>query len=163
MNGAESVQSDLALTPVSEIMRETVLKVTPATPVTEIFSWFRKRGHTHLIVTDAQGSVLGVITSFDLLSAISPTIGMGSERNYLSLDRLIKSNAREAGDLMAPVPVIMKGTEPLVRALEMMEHYRYPYTVVTDQQGHLTGIVEFADIVKFLINKGHVLGGRSPQ
>ncbi|ACL15806.1 CBS domain-containing protein [Methanosphaerula palustris] len=161
MNEAEAVQSDLALTPVSEIMRETVLKVIPETPVIEIFSWFRKRGHTHLIITDAEGSVLGVITSFDLLSAISPTIGIQSGRKYLSLDRLIKSNARVAGDLMAPIPVIMNGTEPLVRALEMMEHYRYPYTVVTDKKGHLTGIVEFADIVKFLINKGHILGEKS--
>jgi CBS domain-containing protein len=161
MNEAEAVQSDLALTPVSEIMRETVLKVIPETPVIEIFSWFRKRGHTHLIVTDAEGSVLGVITSFDLLSAISPTIGIRSGRKYLSLDRLIKSNARVAGDLMAPIPVIMNGTEPLVRALEMMEHYRYPYTVITDKNGHLVGIVEFADIVKFLINKGHILGEKS--
>jgi CBS domain-containing protein len=163
MNKADTVQSDLTLTPVSEIMRGTVLKVTPATPVTEIFSWFRKRGHNHLVVTDESGSVLGVITSFDLLSAISPTIGMGNGRKYLSLDRLIKSNARVAGDLMAPVPVIMNGTEPLVRALEKMEHYQYPYTIVTDQLGHLIGIVEFADIVKFLINKGHVLGEKTPE
>ena len=111
------------------------------TPVTGIFSWFRKRGHTHLIVTDAEGSVLGVITSFDLLSAISPTIGIGSGRKYLSLDRLIKSNARVAGDLMAPVPVIMHGTEPLVRALEMPPEGGYVEAVVP-------GSFVFGDILR---------------
>jgi len=66
------------------------------------------------------------------------------------LPRALERSALEIGKIMRP-PFFVPDSKRAVELLEEMRHRRLPFAVVVDEQGGLSGIVTFEDLVEELV------------
>jgi len=143
-------------TPITEIMREDFPRVHPATPVAEIYRSFTRRGCFDIIVCDEECRFMGIITRMDLLSGITPGMGVRSRRKLGCLECLHKSAARHAEELMTRSHVTVSDSATLAETLLAMEKNRHPDVIVVNEAGIALGLVEMCDIVAFLVREGQL-------
>ena len=143
-------------TTITEIMWEDFPRVHPSTPVAEIYRSFTRRGCFDIIVCDDDCRFLGIITRMDLLSGITPGMGIRSRRKLGCLECLHKSAARHAGDLMTRSHVTVSDTATVAETLLAMEKNRHPDVIVVNDEGIALGLVEMCDIIAFLVREGQV-------
>jgi CBS domain-containing protein len=142
--------------PITEIMWEDFPRVHPETPVAEIYRSFTRRGCFDIIVCDDDCRFLGIITRMDLLSGITPGMGIRSRRKLGCLECLHKSAARHAGDLMTRSHVTVSDTATVAETLLAMEKNRHPDVIVVNDEGIALGLVEMCDIIAFLVREGQL-------
>jgi CBS-domain-containing membrane protein len=145
---------DLEETPVTEIMQTVFERVHPATPIADIYASFSQRGCCDVIVCDDDGHFLGIITEMDLLSAISPGVGIRGRRKMGCLQCFIKSGVKHAREVMSREHISIKSTASVADAMIQMEKNRHPDVIVIDAQGVALGLIEMCDIISFLIRAG---------
>lgn len=143
-------------TPIIEIMQTDFARVHPETPVAEIYRSFTRRGCVDIIVCDEECRFLGIITRMDLLSGITPGMGIRSRRKLGCLECLHKSAARHAGDLMTRSHVTVPAFATIAETLLAMEKNRHPDVIVVNDDGIALGLVEMCDIVAFLVREGQL-------
>jgi len=143
-------------TPITEIMQKDFSRVHPETPVAEIYRSFTRRGCVDIIVCDDECRFLGIITRMDLLSAITPGMGVRSRRKLGCLECLHKSAARHAEELMTRSHVTVPDSATVAETLLAMEKNRHPDVIVVNDEGIALGLVEMCDIIAFLVREGQI-------
>lgn len=143
-------------TPISEIMQTDFARVHTETPVADIYRSFTGRGCDDIIVCDEDDRFQGIITRMDLLSSITPGMGIRSRRKLGCLECIHKSAALHAGDLMTRSHVTVPYTATVAETLQAMEKNRHPDVIVVDTDGIARGLVEMCDIIAFLVREGEI-------
>ncbi|WFN33665.1 CBS domain-containing protein [Methanogenium sp. S4BF] len=160
MTGKEEIRGtdkpDPENTPITEIMEVNFAQVHPETPVADIYRSFTQKGCFDIIVCDEECRFLGIITRMDLLSAITPGMGIRSRRKLGCLECLHKSAALHASELMTRSHVTVPDTATIAETLQAMEKNRHPDVIVVDTDGIALGLVEMCDIIAFLVREGEI-------
>jgi CBS domain-containing protein len=137
--------------PIVDIMHADFTSMHPDTPIADIFQSFARRGCEDIIVCDEAGKFLGIITKLDLLSAISPGVGVRSRKKMGCLECIVKSGAKTAGEVMSRRHITVPQDASVAQAMVAMEKYRHPDVIVVDEEGVAVGIVEMCDVIAFFI------------
>lgn len=135
---------------VREIMTAEVQTIPPDTPIEVLFERFTTKGCTDLVVVDAAGKFLGVITEFDLLSAVSPIMGVRTAKRIPCIECLLSGSATVAADILTRRHITIEETASVTDAMRMMQKNRHPDLFVIDRQGRLVGQVEVCNIISHL-------------
>lgn len=121
---------------VGEIMHKGVLACQPATPMCEVVRALSEPERHTLVVVDAHGELLGILSHMDVL----PYYGQDLQ-NYQAKDVMTPSN-----EICVVTPSM-----PITEAVRLMVERRIHHLVVTEEgSGGLrpVGIVSTADIVR---------------
>lgn len=127
---------------VTELMSSPVLTATPDTPIHQAFSTLMEKGIRHLVVVDAKGKALGMVTQTNMVQNLGVEYFVDVKRVHQIMTRSVASldcseNVQSAFELM------MKG----------------PYScVVATRDGLPAGIVTERDMVVFLADRLDLAG-----
>jgi predicted transcriptional regulator len=135
-------------------MRSDFERILPETPIDHCITHFSRRGCRDLVVIDREGHFLGVITPFDLLTQLSPIIGVRSRKKSGCIECIIRGDASIAEDIMTRQHITVHVDTPVTEALRLLEKYHHPDLVVVDRQGVAIGVVEICTLIAHL----HVIG-----
>jgi CBS-domain-containing membrane protein len=135
---------------VDDVMTKVVLTVAEDAPYRAIVDLLIRHRLSAVPVVDDFRRVTGVVSEADLLRKIEyageeqPRLFEGRRRR----GERIKATARTAADLMSsPAVTAMEGT-PVAAAARLMDHEGVKRLPVTDDLGHLVGIVSRGDLLK---------------
>lgn len=106
------------------------------TPVAEAVNQMAQRNYGAVLVTE-NGEFCGIFTERDLLSCVAYCHG-----NLGSL---------QLKDVMTKSPKTIKADEDIAKALGMMTEGRFRHLPVTNDNGKLTGVVSYIDLVRWMI------------
>lgn len=141
---------------IRDIMNTGFTAVLPDTPVETIVTHFSAQGCSDLVVTDSQGRFLGVITPYDLLTAVSPEAGIRSRKRATCIECLIGGSVSKASDLMTRSHITVREDTPIPEGIRLLERHRHPDLVVVNDDGVVIGIVEICNIISHLRIVGHL-------
>lgn len=141
---------EIATITTSGLITRNFEKIFPETPIDHCITHFTHGGCRDLIVTDRGGRFLGVITPFDLLTQMSPIIGVRSRKKSGCIECIIRGDASTAEDIMTRQHITVHADTPVKEALRLLEKYHHPNLVVVDRQGVVVGVVEICSIVGHL-------------
>jgi CBS domain-containing protein len=147
---------EIAETPVREIMHTDYHRVHPDTPLSDIYRIIAGIGRKDIIVIDENGQFAGMVTELDLLSSIGPGMGIRSRKKTGCIECMIKSGAQRVREVMSRSHIIVPPTCTIEQAMVAMEKNRHPDVIVTDENGAAVGMVELADIIAFLVQRGEL-------
>lgn len=128
----------------------------PDTPIALCISHFSQRGCRDLVITDSDGRFLGVVTPFDLLTQISPTIGVRSRKKSGCIECIIRGDASTADDIMTRQHITVHEDTPVSEALRLLEKYHHPDLVVINREGIVRGVIEICSIISHLRLSGDI-------
>jgi CBS domain-containing protein len=118
---------------VSELMAVDVLTIAADAPLQQAANEMRLAHINHLPVIDANGAVLGVVTSFDVMRAFA------------------QGNASlSVGEAMSTPPVVARDSDSAVDAAHRLHSRRVGCLPVIDGDGKLVGLVTESDFVGFV-------------
>lgn len=140
----------------SDLMTHDFERILPETPIDHCITHFSRRRCRDLVVTDREGHFLGVITPFDLLTQLSPTIGVRSRKKSGCIECIIQGDASTAEDIMTRQHITVHADTPVTEALRLLEKFHHPDLVVVDRQGVAEGIVEICTIIAHLRVIGNI-------
>lgn len=126
---------------VGQFMTRPVLATTPRARIRDIATHLVEAGISGVPVADREGSILGVLTQYDILGAVLE----GQD-----LDRLT------AGDLMDRDTVSLEVTADLREALEVFRNRRIHRVPVT-QRGRLVGVLSRGDALRAIVENPEFL------
>ncbi|RNC82727.1 MAG: CBS domain-containing protein [Phycisphaera sp.] len=134
-------------TPVSTIMSNRVVTVTPDDSLNSVRRLFDKHKFHHLIVVDRDKAV-GVISQRDLLKHLSPFVGTLSEksRDSWTLDKRVHQ-------VMTRSIVWMEADAPITEAALLMAANRISCLPVLDRKGHPIGILTSRDVLRWVADR----------
>lgn len=135
--------------PVTAVMTKCPLPVHPDAPLSRVLEQFSRTNHP-VIVVDTDGTLAGVITPIDLISALTPGEGPGGRHSISGLDRFLKSTAQNARDLMSDEPLTIPESSNIGDALQAMEHGHSTSVILLNTKNVAVGCVELADIIAYL-------------
>jgi predicted transcriptional regulator len=136
--------------PVTTVMTSCPFSVRPDTPIAEVLRLFSRPGVHQLIVTGTDGTVYGVITSRDIIAAITPGAGTLKSHHISGLDRLMKSFAAVASDLVSGEVLKIPDSATILEALRAMEHAYSSSLIVVNRDGTAVGCIDLASILALL-------------
>ncbi|PWS36793.1 CBS domain-containing protein [Falsiroseomonas bella] len=114
-----------------------VISVTPDTPVAEVARVIAQRRIGAVMVLDARGGVLGIVSERDIVRALA-TRANGIE-------------GQRAEDLMTREVVMVGPHTPVDTALRVMDEHYFRHLPVVDGSGRLLGLVSVRDLVRHRI------------
>jgi CBS domain-containing protein len=123
---------------VADLMSRPVLTVEVGESLWDAWQLLFVSGLRHLVVLDANGSSLGVLSDRSILAEVPATA------DHLS--------RRRVGDVLAMVPLVsvLPDDDPLTAA-RVMANNAVEALPVLDHAGRLLGIVTESDIVRWLV------------
>jgi CBS domain-containing protein len=141
---------------VSDVMTRRVISVPPDATVKEAAKLMLERSISGLMVVNAKGELVGVVTEADLLRRDE----LGTQRHRPWWLRLILSPGRQAADftrthgrrvhdVMTADVVTVNAGATLADAVETMERHRIKRLPVTED-GRISGIISRADLLRAL-------------
>lgn len=151
--------------PLGRVMRRDVPTVHPDTPLNEVFQAVVSTRLNRALVVDADRRVVGLITDAEMLERLTPSLRPGALRALMhrlpfahpsASERATEQHARarRASDLMdADVPVATEDT-PLADAIARMLRGNEKVLAVTDSERRLVGMVDRADLLHGLLERG---------
>ncbi|OPX72397.1 MAG: CBS domain protein [Methanoregulaceae archaeon PtaU1.Bin059] len=141
---------------VGDLMTRDFETLRPDTPIAQCIRHFSQRGCRDLVVTDSDGRFLGVITPFDFLTQISPTIGVRSRKKSGCIECILSGDASTAEDIMTRRHIAVNEDTPISEALRLLEKYHHPDLVVINREGIAIGVVEICTIISHLRVSGDI-------
>jgi len=140
-----------------EVMARPAICLGIEAPLGEIWGELERRAVRQLLVTDAKGALVGLVSRHDLLGPAWPTLlgehlaggaaaaDLGNARLLAAMQRGLQSwrelNSRTAGQLLrSPIPAAQADTE-LRRIAAVLVETGLPGVPVVDAQGHPLGWV----------------------
>ena len=148
-------------TSVSQVMTADVVTFKPTDQVTDAMQRLVDRGISGAPVVDDAGTVVGMLTTSDLivqesrlhvptvLSILGATIELPSAKRQFEED-LRKSLGSTVDDVMQPDPITIGADDTVEEAATLLHSHDISRLPVVSDDG-LVGIVTRADIVKFMI------------
>ncbi|MEN9498494.1 MAG: hypothetical protein RIS83_313 [Pseudomonadota bacterium] len=115
------------------------ISVTPETPVVEIARIMAARRIGAVLVVNAAGAVVGILSERDIVKAVA--------------DRRNGIRCLAAEELMTREVIMVGPDTPVEAALEIMDQGYFRHLPVCDDKGDLLGIVSIRDLVKFRFAK----------
>lgn len=131
---------------VESIMSRDVVTVTPDTALMEIRRLLHEEGFHHLVVTESDNRLCGVISDRDMLQALSPFLDTYSEEH-----RDVKTLSRPASDIMRADPITIAPDTPIEEAAERLLEDQISSLPVVDGD-MLVGIVTTKDLLEHYTN-----------
>jgi CBS-domain-containing membrane protein len=136
--------------PVNVVMSKCPLAIQPDAPIPRVLEQFSRQSNHPLMVIEPDGTLAGVITPMDLISALTPSAGTGGRHRISGLDRYLKSTAQNARDLISDEPMTIHKDATIGDALRRMEHSHSPSVIIVDENEAAVGCIELADIIAYL-------------
>jgi acetoin utilization protein AcuB len=143
-----SVFSDEPLLPlmtVDTIMSRDVVTVRPDAALMEIRGLLDQKGFNHLLVTEEDNTLCGVISDRDVLKAISPFLGTYSEEH-----RDVKTLSQPASKIMQSEPITVTPETTIEEASQILLDNRVSSLPVVEGD-ELVGIVTGKDMLEYFI------------
>lgn len=132
---------------VDAIMSCDVVTVTPDTTLTEIRSLLHEKGFNHLLVTEPDDTLCGVISDRDVLKAVSPFLDTYSEAH-----RDVKTLSQPASKIMESDPITVGPETSVKGASEVLLDNRVTSLPVVEGE-ELVGIVTGKDLLEHYITE----------
>lgn len=145
-SGSEKVISDRAVENITraeelayelrieEVMTRNVSSITPDMTMSAVLEIFRSTRISGAPVVDGAGNLLGIISMQDLITAL-----LQSDLEA-AVDRYMSSN-----------PITIKGSDPVVEALQLFVTTKVGRLPVVDGQGKMIGLLTKGDITRGLL------------
>jgi CBS domain-containing protein len=141
---------------VSQLMRTDLVTTDPDTGLTTLFRLLARVPSLHIYVVDQDHRMLGLITSYDLLKALSPfymdsNLAKALPDDDSFLRHAFRANAHQtASDIMERDVPTLKPSDHFVEA-EVLIRERGGYVLpIVDDKGRLVGEVTRKMIIKYL-------------
>jgi CBS domain-containing protein len=131
----DRVQRSLMEDPVSDLRPRTPVTVPPETPIQEAMRTMLERNIGALLVVDAAGKLVGILSERDLLTKVAGELAPGEER--------------PVAEFMTPNPETIVATDTLAFALNKMDSGGYRHLPVL-KDGKTVGVVSVRDMLTHL-------------
>jgi CBS domain-containing protein len=146
-----------------DLITTEVVKVPTETPVAAIARIFADRGISAVAVTDATGSLLGVVTESDLIRRLADEDKQPSgwlarlfDNPSTKAERYARSHGVNAGEVMTKRVITAGPEESAAHIARLMEEHKVRRVLVTEG-GRLVGLVSRSDLVRALVTQQQVL------
>jgi CBS domain-containing protein len=132
---------------VAEIMDRQVPTVAEAAPLADVVGKLLESDAKRVLVRDAGGRLLGIITDTDLVARIDPDQRPGlltllrSRWNKAAQQQVQRAYGQRASDVMTTPVITVRDTTPVIEALTLTVDRHLKRLPVVDAQGNLVGIV----------------------
>ncbi len=137
----------LAARTAGDVMRADAPVIRADATLDEVVAAVASTRLNRVVVVDPDGRVVGVITDADVLRSVEPASRPGVLGALMRAGGAASGSAT-AGDLMhADAPVVTRSATLAEAAQEMVAHGRKVLPVV-DDDGHLLGIIDRADLLR---------------
>lgn len=147
---------------IAKLMTSEVISVPPDMPLIQAVDTLIKKGFTGLPVVDHAGKLVGILTEYDLVikgsSLHLPTFlklleefeiyrkDQGAVKSDVS--RILKMKVEE---VMNREPLTLLYSDTIEKAVRTFgEHHKVNPILVTDEGGHLVGVLSRYDLIKLL-------------
>lgn len=127
------------LVPASALMSAPVATVEAFAPIAEAARQMTERGVHALVVVKPGGTLLGIVTSTDLLEALSGAGAVSERAEELPVDELMTAN-----------PVTVSPDTPAADAARLLAETGARHLPVIDEAGVVVGMISDRDIVQQL-------------
>jgi CBS domain-containing protein len=140
----------------ADVMTRRAISVAPDAPIEDAVKLMLDHGISGLLVVDAAGKLVGIVSEGDLLRRSE--LGTGRQRSWwlkllLSPGRqagdFTRSHGRKVSDVMTGDVVSVDANAPLSDIVELMERHRIKRVPVTDHE-RVVGVVSRADLLRAL-------------
>jgi len=131
-------------TPIQEYMSASLVSVRPETKLDEVLRTLEARDISCVAVTDADGSLRGIVSMTDLLRDARIDLGAPGER------RRVVPSTRTAGDIMKTEVVAIEEDRPVREAAELMVKHRI-HRVVVRRKGRAVGVCSTRDVARAVL------------
>jgi CBS domain-containing protein len=138
--------------PVTEVMISCPLPVSPDASLPIVLEHYSRQSNHPLIIISPDGTLTGVITPMGLISALIPGNGAGGRYLISELDRLLKSTAQSARDLISDEPLTVPDHATIKDALLAMEHGHSSSVIIVNPKNEPVGCTDLAGIISFLFH-----------
>jgi len=138
-------------TRIDEMMTTDVITVPLGTTLRQAAGLMSDRRISTLPVVDSDGVLVGIVTEADFVSVLIADNASAAEEIREVVSMRPDGGARAGNlvdDVMTPGPVTLRADESLHRAAETMKTDHIQQVVVTDDAGHVRGILTGADLVR---------------
>lgn len=132
---------------VDTIMSRDVVTVRPDAALMEIRGLLHEKGFNHLLVTEEDDTLCGVISDRDVLKAISPFLDTYSEEH-----RDVKTLSQPASEIMQSEPITVAPDTTIKEASMMLLDNRVSSLPVVEGN-ELVGIVTGKDMLEYYISE----------
>ncbi len=116
---------------VEEIATGRVVSTSPQISVEEAARMLTREGVDNLLIEDEEGSLIGILTSWDIAKAVA-------------------TGARTAGEIMTRRVIVAHKGEPIDSAARKLERHGISALPVVDSRRRVLGIVSDEDIARFV-------------
>jgi len=130
---------------VDTIMSRDVVTVRPDAALMEIRGLLDQKGFNHLLVTEEDNTLCGVISDRDVLKAISPFLDTYSEEH-----RDVKTLSQPASKIMQSEPITVTPETTIEEASQILLDNRVSSLPVVEGD-ELVGIVTGKDMLEYFI------------
>jgi CBS domain-containing protein len=154
-------EGDPGVTPIQDIVVRDIMsdipdRIPPQMPIDRILHDFSTLKCTDLVVVDGDGKFLGVVSPFDLVNHVNPSMGVRSGKKAPCIECMMRGDALVAEDLMSRSHMTVNEKTPVVEALRLLERYSQPDLVVIDDEGIAIGMLGICGIISHLRLVGHL-------
>ncbi|MSS72872.1 MAG: CBS domain-containing protein [Candidatus Latescibacteria bacterium] len=122
--------------PISALDPPPPICVSPEVSLVEAISELRKHNVGALLVTNAEGKLVGIFTERDVLYKVA---GQVHDLPAIPISRM-----------MTPKPTALKATMPVAHALHLMALHGFRHIPIVDNDGRPKGITSFRGMVQFI-------------
>ncbi|MGC9210393.1 MAG: CBS domain-containing protein [Acidilobus sp.] len=116
---------------VGEVARKEVVTLSPEKSVRDAATAMYSSGIGSVVITSPEGVVIGIFTERDLTRVVSQGVPYDTQ----------------LGAVMTRSPVVIKSSEPLSRAVELMAERNIRHLPVVDENNRVIGILTARDVV----------------
>ncbi len=140
----------------SDVMTRNVLSVPPDATVADAVALMLERGISGLLVVDASGTLVGIITEGDLLRR--DELGTGKRRSWWlrliaspgkQAEDFTRTHGRKVADVMTTDVISVDVSAPLSDIVSLMEEHRIKRVPVL-KGDRVVGVVSRADLLRAL-------------
>ena len=138
---------------VNELMSDTVVTVTPETPLKDVAELLLERGISGAPVCDDEGVVVGVVSEADIVSKERgrperPNGLLGWMLKSTLAPEDLKALARTAGEAMTAPAITIAPYRSVTFAAKLMLEEQVNRLPVVNGKGQLVGLISRADLVR---------------
>ena len=130
-------------TKVGDVARKDVVTISPDRSIKEAASYMYSNDIGSVVVVSPEGVVIGIFTERDLSRVVSQGVPYDTP----------------VGNVMTRSPVTIKASEPLSKAIELMNEKNIRHLPVVDESGRVVGIITTRDVTalteKYLLSTGY--------
>lgn len=131
-----AVHLSIMTDPISALDPPPPVCVSPETSLAEAISRLKMNNVGALLITDADGKLIGIFTERDVLYKVA---GQVRDLSAIPVSRV-----------MTPNPTALKATVPIAHALHLMSLHGFRHIPIVDNDGRPQGLPSFRGMVKFI-------------